>query len=317
MKKDKQIIPINLEETRLESIQSAELVPTNELVSGENLSAPKKEKKLRARKKDKERQDFGDEENFDGFPDLARIMNMTVAELREEFFLFQIRKLMSKLAKTVIRFNISDKEMGRLFNNAKLLEMDEIVVAPAFLPACVKQVSKMGGDGFKVGSIIDFPFGESSLKAKLASVKECLKVGVDDITVMMPSMLVCKDNINQLRKQSAKMAKLYKGRVGVAFNASDIDEEQIKLAIKAVSKTKLAFLTFVFGNATVSEVNAKIQTVKKYKDDKKIFALANVDTAEGVMTLFSNGVDKILTPYADQIGEELVRKFRVKSVKLK
>ncbi len=255
--------------------------------------------------------------DFKELPDLATLMGTTTEELKDEFFLFQIRKLMSKLAKSVIRFGLNSKQIERLFYNVKALEMDEIVVAPAYLPACAKQVTKMGEDGFNVGTIIDFPFGESTLKSKLADVKESVKTGVDDVTVMMPSMLVTKENIKLFKKQSAKIANSYKGRAGIALNATDLDEEQIKLAFKAVSKTKLAFLTFVFGTATFSEVENKMAIVKKYKDSKKIFALANVDTAEGIRALLTNGVDKILTPYADDIGEALVKRFSVKSVKLK
>ncbi len=316
MKNNDKILEIEGETSALVAVENGVQVVEANGKEQANLPAVKKERKLRLRKKDKE-QEYEQEDDFDGFPDLARIMNMTVKELREEFFLFQVRKLMSKLAKTVIRFSVSDKEIAKLFHNAKLLEMDEIVVAPAFLPACVKQVSKLGGDGFKVGSIIDFPFGESSIKSKLGGVKECVKQGVDDVTVMMPSMLVNKDNLKQFRKQSLKIGKAYKGRAGIALNATDLDEEQIKLAVKSVSRSKLAFITFVFGTATFDEVQQKMTIVKKYKEKQKIFALANVDTAEGIMALFTNGVDKILTPYADQIGEELVRKFRIKSIKLK
>jgi hypothetical protein len=35
------------------------------------------------------------------------------------------------------------------------------------------------------------------------------------------------------------------------------------------------------------------------------------------MELFKNQVDKIITPYANEIGEQLVERFNVKSVKLK
>ena len=243
-------------------------------------------------------------------------MNKTISQIKDEFFLFQVKELMKKMAKTVIRYGISDKEMEKLFFNAKQLDLDQVVVAPAFLPACIKQVSKLE-DGFKVGVIVDFPFGESSIKSKLASIKECVKKGVDDVTVMMPSLLVSKENIKQFKKQSAKIAKAYKGFVGIALNATDLSEEQIKWAVRSVNKTKLAFITFVFGTASLEEVKSKMSVVNKYKADKKIFALANVDTAEGIMALFTNGVDKILTPYADQIGEQLIERFRVKSVKLK
>ncbi len=278
----------------------------------------REERKLKRAEKRAERADNGDnyEEEVDAFPDLALLMGMTVKELKDEFFSFQIRKLMSKLSKAVIRFAVSDKEMERLFYNAKELTIDGLVVAPAFLPQCIKQVNKNSND-FKVGVIIDFPFGESTLKSKLTTVKDCAKKGVDDITVMMPSMLICKEQVKTLKKQCAKLGKLYRGRAGVALNATDLDEDKIKLAIKTIAKTKLTFLTFVFGEASLEEVKSKMAIIAKYKGDKKVFALANVDSAEGIMALFTNGVDKILTPYADKIGEELVERFKIKNIKLK
>ncbi len=278
----------------------------------ESLQSNSMEKKSGRRKKENIRAD-----DYSEFPSLAQLMGISVEQLKDEFFLFQIKKLMSKMAKTVIRYGVSEKEMEKLFCNAKALEMDEIVVAPAFLPACVRQVKKLGDEGFKVGAIIDFPFGESTYKSKISGMKDCIKLGVDDITVMMPSMLVCKENIKEFRKQSAKIGKMYRGFAGIALNASDLNEEQIELAIKSINRTKLAFLTFVFGSASIDEVKLKMNIVNKYKDKKVIFALANVDSAEGIMTLFSNGVDKILTPFADKIGEELIKKFKIKSVKLK
>lgn len=303
--KNNQIIPLP-NGTDLAVVESKELldVSDKDLKKGRRKNKPKKGQESQVG-------------SFDGFPDLACLMNMTVAELKEEFFLFQVRKLMSKMAKTIVRFGVSDREMEKLFFNAKQLQMDQVVVAPAFLPACEKQVAKLGEDGFKVGVIVDFPFGESSFKNKLSSIKECIKKGVDDVTVMMPTLLINKDHSKEFKKQSAKIGKIYKGCAGIALNATDLNEEQIKLAVKSVNKTKLAFITFVFGTASLEEVKAKMAIVKKYKDNKKVFALANVDTAEGVMALFSNGVDKILTPYADQIGEQLIDRFRVKSVKLK
>ena len=52
------------------------------------------------------------------------------------------------------------------------------------------------------------------------------------------------------------------------------------------------------------------------KGDKKIFVFANVSSPEGIIALFKNQVDKILTPFADDIGKDLLKRFKVKSIKL-
>ena len=38
---------------------------------------------------------------------------------------------------------------------------------------------------------------------------------------------------------------------------------------------------------------------------------------EAVMELFKMGAETILTPYADDIGEELLKRFKIKCLKLR
>ena len=38
----------------------------------------------------------------------------TLEDIKEEFFIFHIRKLMSKISKTVVRFNVSDEKMEKI-----------------------------------------------------------------------------------------------------------------------------------------------------------------------------------------------------------
>lgn len=270
-------------------------------------------------KKDKEKISgkTGSTENadeFEEFPDLAKLMNTTVEALKDEFFLFQIRKLMSKMAQAVVRYSVSDDKMMKFFHNSKALGLDGIVVAPAYLPVCEKQVEKLGG--YKVGAIVDFPFGESAVKSKISGIADCKNRDVDDVTVMMPTLLLCKTDKKLFKKQIAKYARCYRGHVGIGLNATDLTEEQISLAMKIASKTKVEFVTFIFGSATSEELNLKMSVVKKYKSNKKVFVLANVERAEAVMELYRLDVDRIITPYADDIGKDLVKKFKVKSVKL-
>lgn len=250
------------------------------------------------------------------FPELAELMNTTVEQLRDEFFLFQVRKLMSRIGKVIVRYNVSEAEVERIFLNADALSLNQIMVSPVYLPVCKRLVKKHKLHDVCVSAVIDFPFGESSFKSKIHNVKDSVRIGVDEVSVMLPTMLCTEDNAKVLKKQIRKVGTSYKGRAGVALNATDLDEEQIKRAMKFAGKSKVNCVTFAFGEATLEEVKSKIETVNKYKNGKKIAVLANVDRAESVMELFKLEVDRILTPYADGIGEELVKRFEIKSVKL-
>ncbi len=273
--------------------------------------------KKRNIKKNKADSGYSGEIEFDEFPDLAKLMNVPLRELKEEFFLFQVRKLMSKMGKVIVRYNIPNKQLEKVFLNCSTLEMGEILVAPVYIPACANQVNKHDLYHLPVFSLIDFPFGESSVKTKLAEIKGCINEGVDGVNVVIPSVYTTPDLAREFKKQAKKIAKSIRGGAGISVNATDLNEEQLKRAVKMTEKTKLNFITFIFGETTLPTLVEKMAVINSVKGDKKIKVLANVDTAEGVMQLFKLGVDVILTPYADEIGEELIKRFKIKGVKLR
>ena len=301
-----------MDENKVELLENTEKQETNLPVPVENTEKPIEDKK--PKKKGGRRKTDKPTEEVTDFEQLALLMNSTVEELKDEFFLFQIRKLMSKMAKTIVRFGVSDGNLAKIFQNAKTTGLDSVVVAPTYLSACEKQVDKI--DGYKVGSILDFPFGESALKSKITGIADCRRWDVDEVTVMMPSAMLTKENKRLFKKQVLKLGKKYRGHVGIGLNATDLSEEKIERATKIVSASKAEFITYVFGAATLEEVRAKMKVVKKFKSKKKVFVFANVEHAEVVTELFRLGVDKILTPYADDIAKDLFKKFNIKGAKL-
>lgn len=276
-----------------------------------NQTAEEKEEVLEVVKEEKKDKKEGYTE--EDFIDLANLMNKKVDDLKEDFFLYQIKKLLNGLDKVVVRYNVPEDELEKLFKNCQTLDLNGIILSPAYLPVA-KRVKGKNHLSVSVKSVVDFPFGESAFKAKLTNLKEGVKLGVTQTTVMMPSMLITEENIKIFKKQCAKIGR--KGNTGVAINATDLDKEAFLKAVKVINKTKISFVTFVFGDATFDEVKTKMASVKEMELEKKVFVLANVDTAEAVMQLNKLGVDRICTPYADQIGKALFERFNITSAKL-
>jgi len=213
-----------MDENKVELLENTEKQETNLPVPVENTEKPIEDKK--PKKKGGRRKTDKPTEEVTDFEQLALLMNSTVEELKDEFFLFQIRKLMSKMAKTIVRFGVSDGNLAKIFQNAKTTGLDSVVVAPTYLSACEKQVDKI--DGYKVGSILDFPFGESALKSKITGIADCRRWDVDEVTVMMPSAMLTKENKRLFKKQVFKLGKKYRGHVGIGLNATDLSEEKIE-----------------------------------------------------------------------------------------
>jgi len=108
---------------KVEVLEKKELITTEplgeELVQApsENLPAVQEKKAVKKKEtsavdkvKDAERSCV-EKDVYEKFPDLARLMNTTVENLRDEFFLFQIRKLMSKIGKVVVRHSVTENEL--------------------------------------------------------------------------------------------------------------------------------------------------------------------------------------------------------------
>ena len=252
----------------------------------------------------------------DLFESLASLMNSTVEQIKDECCCYNVRKFMSNCAKVIVRYEMTEKELTACFHNSLQLGIGEIITSPTYLPLCKKIVEEKGYTDQRVGAIIDFPFGEGSLKSKTTEIKECKKLGVEGIIVMMPTLLFSSKKGKAFRKQVKKFSKAFKGDIGIGVSAAELSEDQIKDAVKVIDKSKLDGITFVFGDAEPYVIKEKLEYIKKHKTAKKIKILGNVETVEATKELFRAGIDKVLTPYADQIGVDLTERYETKNIRL-
>jgi deoxyribose-phosphate aldolase len=303
LKKEKLMI----EQKEIQQDSTALIEATNNVVKASNL------KKTNAKRKTKKE----DVVENDRFKDLANLTNKSIDELHDEFFAFNIKKLLSTVRKVVVRYDISDKELEKTFLSCNEMYLSGLTVAPIYLNACARFAKKHNAKDMAVGTIVDFPFGESSFKGKLSSVKESLNIGADDVSVTIPNVLFLEENQKILKKQIKKLGRVYRNSVGITVNASDLDDEKLIKAVKFFVKSKLLSLTLAFGQASFAQVKEKLDIVKESCSNKKVCVLANVDSVEGVSELLKLGVDQILTPYADQIGKDLIKRFKLKNAKLR
>ena len=255
--------------------------------------------------------------DFSAFYALAELLNVSVERIKDECCLFQIRNVMKKLGKVIVRYNVTDAELSDVFLNCDELKIKELLVSPAYISACKKQVSRHGLNSLYVGSVIDFPFGESTFKSKLADVKDGMSEGVDGVTVVFPAMMLDKDRRKEFKKQVDKIGRLYKKDARVALAAAELSEDSVKFAFKTAEKSKIGGLVFIFGEIGEKELKDKMREINARRGKKPVHVLGNVKTPEAVMELIKLGVDEILTPYADDIGKDLAERFKIKSLKLR
>ena len=253
------------------------------------------------------------------FPELfalAELLNEEVGEVKEDCLFFGIKKFTSRLGKVVVRYNLTDGELYKLAVNAEMLGLTETAVSPAYIPSVAKALKKSEKD-MRVCALIDFPFGENSFGGKIAGLKDAASAGVDEATVFMPAILVGKDNKKVFIKQLKKVSRTFRKRSGVAFNAAELTGDDIKTVTKAAEKCGLSHLLFAFGDISETEAEERFADILKTRSDKvKVKILCNAKTADAVSRLYNLGAECVLTPFADEIGAELIERFGIKKVKL-
>lgn len=283
---------------------------------GENLpvkaeTLPEDEKDKNSKKKNGKNK----AEETDDIRELAALLNEDEGKVRDDCLFSGIQKFTEKLGKVIVRYDISGDELLRLAINSQTLGLKETAVSPAYIPAVARAI-KRSKENMTVSALVDFPFGENAFSAKIAGVKESVAAGVDEVSVFMPAMSLYKENKKQLAKDLKKIAKAYRKHAGVAFSAENLSEENILNAARAAEKAGLNHVLFAFGESDEEDIKRKLSAVMKSGTPLTLKVLGNVRTADGAAKLFKMGAELVLTPFADEIGDELLKRFAIKSVKL-
>ncbi len=268
--------------------------------------------------KSEQREENSQEAYHEGeFLDLANLLGKTVREIKDDCLLGQVRKIMQSISKVAVRYAPDKNQYLQLINISRVLEINEILLSPAYIKDFKKIAKKENFPMQKVSAIVDFPFGESLFARKVQEVKQLKREGVGNILVMMPVMMTAQEKIKQLKKETSKLLGLYKGKVGIAFSASDATIEQIKSALKAIEKLSIPSVTFVFGEIGNDNVEELINILVEMKGKKQISVLGNIKAEEAIIALKKAGVDKIYSSQAEEIGKALVQRFKIQGVNLK
>lgn len=249
------------------------------------------------------------------FARFAEILNKDEKTVLEECKLFQIKKIMGKIEKAVVRYVVTGGEAKNLIYNVSASGLGGVAVSPAYLKDIT--LNMRDSEEIKICAVIDFPFGESSFKVKLSEMKTAVKAGVDGVLTVFPASMLKRESAIDMKKQLKKTGKTVKGvEKGVAVNAEDADAEEIKRFLRFAEKAGINYAALLFGNVTENMLGEKMRAIKSDKCKISIKVMANVENVAGVKTLIAFGADGIITPYAEKIATELFKEFNITSVKL-
>jgi len=167
------------------------------------------------------------------------------------------------------------------------------------------------GSGVKVASVVGFPLGSETTKAKVAQTKEAVRNGADEIDMVADLAAILEgDGRYLLRQVQAVLNVCHSMRPAVLLKviveSATLTTEQKVFAYRAIEQVGADFIET--GTGFHSAEGAKTEDVALVKETAPkcgVKAMGGIQTAEQAVALLRAGATRIGTSCGVQIVEEL------------
>jgi len=195
---------------------------------------------------------------------------------------------------TLLKATATSDEIIKLCEEAKEHKFFSVCVNSSYVKLAKKQVEK---SKVKVCSVIGFPLGAMSTKAKVYEAKQALKDGADEIDMVINIGFLKSGDLQKVFKDIKSVKKVMpKKTLKVILETCYLNKEEIlqvsTLALKAKAdfiKTSTGFGT---GGATIEDVKLMKEVVG---NNMKIKASGGVRDAETAQEYINLGVSRLGT----------------------
>ena len=233
----------------------------------------------------------------------AELFGVSERQLENEFVDYKAAKLLKKLMMK-IPSGVDERAFRDSVQTAAKLGLGGVWVTPVRV-ARAKEIIQ-SGDMEIISSIIasepeEFP------KVRLAAAKAVKASGVQAGYVPFSFSAFSSGTLKATEKEIKKLVKLYKGkRLAAIIDVGAATQSELNISVKAFIDGGMNTVAL---RATESDV-AKVKTVVALCGDRLTVEVLGSFSLSVCGTLFSLGVDKIISRGAAKVGEELVEKIR-------
>jgi deoxyribose-phosphate aldolase len=170
---------------------------------------------------------------------------------------------------------------------------------------------RLHGSGVHVASVVSFPLGADTTKAKVAQAKEAIHDGADEIDMVADLAAIIEGDARYLLRQLLAVWNVCRSMrppvlLKVIIESAALTIEQKVLACRAAEQIGVDFVKtstglHPAGGATVEDVRLMRETSQRYK----IKASGGIRTTQQVMAMIEAGAERIGTSAGVQIINEL------------
>ena len=242
------------------------------------------------------------DQNKQVMPSFAEILGKSERKLKQEFYLYKVKELLQKIGLTIDK-QATQTEIQGSVDQAYHLGIKDFLLTP-FYYSLVKGLGVKYRKGISLSVAVDYPLGETEVKGKVAGVKEACKNGADYVMCALPEKTIKLACLYQERKKLIKCGRASKKPFGIIAKAS-LEDGELQKILKNTDCVKSEFVAIEGHETEVTKLKEAISTAIANKGKRKLFVIANVDTVEKLTLLMEAKIDKIFTPYANVLAEEL------------
>ena len=220
---------------------------------------------------------------------------------------------LEELAKTIDHTLLAPtgtlRDVERVCNEARKHHFASVCVLPSFVPQAVEQLR---GCDVKACTVISFPFGADSTKAKVAAAEQAVGSGADELEVVLnvPALLsgefryVRDELVTLVRAVRVKSVNSGKGIVllKVIFECCNLNDKLKRLVCRIVEDAGADFAEtstgYGNGGATLHDVELLRDCLPESVGVK---AYGGIETAEDADAMVGAGAGRIGTSHAVEI----------------
>jgi len=229
----------------------------------------------------------------------------TEADLKKEFELFKIQKILHRIDHTLLKQNITHDDLKKLCQDAIHYGFYSVCVQPVHVNFVKRQLGE--NSKVKVCAVISFPFGEDLFSVKAYQTKKAISDGADEIDMVMSISALKRGDFRFVKRDIKAVVKSARKRpVKVIIETSLLSVKEIEQACACIMGTGAKFVktsTGYFGEGATVPIIKQLRLI--VKDKLSIKASGGIKTADDAVALLNAGADRIGTSNGVAIAEGL------------
>lgn len=207
---------------------------------------------------------------------------------------------------TLLKPDTTTLQIKTLCEEAIQNQFYAVCVNSSWIPLCS---SILNGSKVKIASVVGFPLGVLSTKAKGFETADAVKMGAEEIDMVIHIGQLKDKNFSYVENDIREVVKAAEGKsVKVILETTMLSQEEKKIACELSLNAKAHFVKtctgFGGGGATVEDIQLMKSIVK---DQMEIKASGGIKTAEFALQLIQAGATRLGT----SSGVALVQNLKI------